>query len=256
MADLLQRLIKQQRQWSAAVDSNLPAYFRADGNSYFINTFFRKFLRRGQKVVDVGGGKQPILSAAEKQSLGLTVHGLDISANELASAPAGCYDATICADVTRYRGSSDADLVICQSLLEHVPSTQEAFAAIASMLKPDGLALVFAPSRNAVFARLNLMLPERLKRWLLFTIFPETRSAQGFASYYDRCTPREFEQMAHIVGLDAVERKLFYQSSYFSFFVPLHVLWRLWLVTFKALRGAQAAETFIYAFRKNATPHR
>ena len=150
-------------------------------------------LRSGQVVVDVGGGKQPLISAEQKHAFGLTVIGFDISAAELGAAPAGRYDECICADITDFRGTAQADIVICQALLEHVTSTERAFRTIGSLLKPGGLALIFAPSRNAVFARLNLLLPQRLKRAILFAVFPESRHAQGFVSYYDRCTPRDFE---------------------------------------------------------------
>lgn len=252
MKGLLQRFVAQQVSWSAAVDGLLPQSYRLDGNRFFIDSFYGRFLRSGQVVVDVGGGKQPLISAEQKRAFGLTVIGFDISAAELGAAPAGRYDECICADITDFRGTAQADIVICQALLEHVPSTERAFRAIGSLLKPGGLALIFAPSRNAVFARLNLLLPQRLKRAILFAVFPQTRHAQGFVSYYDRCTPRDFEAMARAANLEVVERHFFFRSAYFTFFVPLHVLWRLWVALFRGLRREQAAETFVYAFRKRA----
>ena len=39
--------------------------------------------------------------------------GLDIDADELARAPPGAYDETVCADITRHVGKGDADLVVC-----------------------------------------------------------------------------------------------------------------------------------------------
>src|SRR5262249_9719381 len=74
-----------------------------------------------------------------------------------------------------YRGSSEADLVICQAVLEHVADTGSAMSCIASMLKPGGVALLFIPSRNAAFARLNLALPSGFKRALLHGLYPSTR---------------------------------------------------------------------------------
>jgi 2-polyprenyl-6-hydroxyphenyl methylase/3-demethylubiquinone-9 3-methyltransferase len=156
----------------------------------------------------------------------------------------------IVADITKYRGNGDADLVICQALLEHVVDVGEALFAIASLLKPGGIALIFVPSRNALFARLNLVLPESLKRRLLFTLFPESRLGQGFRSYYNQCTPRDFRRILEQRGLKIVEERLYYESAYFTFLVPLHILWRIWLLTFYAFARDQAAETFSMAIRK------
>jgi 2-polyprenyl-3-methyl-5-hydroxy-6-metoxy-1,4-benzoquinol methylase len=229
----------------------LPTQFQVDGNRDFVDSFAPRHLGHAMRVYDVGSGRHPLLNAEQKARLGARVIGLDIDADELAAAPSGCYDEAVCADVRLYRGNSDGDLVICQALLEHVNGVDQAFHAIASMLKPGGTAIIFAPSRNAVFARLNLVLPADLKRRLLFTIFPKAREGQGFKSYYDRCTPADFRRLAREAGLEVTETVPYYTSSYFTFFFPLHVLWRLWVVGFRAAAGLQAAETFCMALRKD-----
>lgn len=252
---MLRAAIKSQFRISNSFDRLLPHAFQEDGNTVFRESFAPSYLSQlpaGSRIYDVGSGKHPLLSAEEKQRMGARVVGLDIDAGELARAPAGTYDEEICTDVTLYRGNSDGDLVICQALLEHVAGIEHAFYAMASTLKPGGLAILFVPSRNAVFARLNLVLPENLKRKILFAVFPHSRQGQGFKSYYDRCTPRDFRNLARQVGLDVVELRPFYNSGYFTFFAPLHVLWRAWIMAFKALAKEQAAETFCMALRK---PH-
>jgi hypothetical protein len=110
--------------------------------------------------------------------------------------------------------------------------------------------LVFVPSRNAVFARLNLLLPEKLKRYLLFAIFPQTRRDQGFRSFYDRCTPASFRVLASNHGLAVQDCRLYFCSMYFSFFAPLHVIWRLWIFLFMRINREAAAETFAMVFTK------
>ena len=102
------------------------------------------------------------MSAESKRRLGARVVGLDISQSAPDAAPAGAYDQVVCADLTAYQGRGDADFVICQTLMEHVTNVEQAFRALSSILKPGGGLLVFTPSRNAVFARLNLLLPEGL----------------------------------------------------------------------------------------------
>jgi len=79
-----------------------------------------------------------------------------------------------------FGGQGDADLIICQALLEHVKNVDQAFAAIASILKPGGLALIFVPSRNALYARLNLLLPQDLKRKSFMRFIPKPVSHKDF----------------------------------------------------------------------------
>lgn len=247
---LLRRFIESQQRLSSAFDRLLPADYSIDGNTDFLKSFAPQYLCIGQFAIDVGSGKHPYLRPAQKRDLKIHVTGLDISQDELDSAPPGTYDQSICADITKYVGNNDVDLVICQALLEHVPDVRAAFQSMASMLKPGGKAVLFVPSRNAVFARLNLILPEEVKRKILFAIFPAARQGQGFKSYYNRCTPDDFRQITGDVGLQVIAFRAYYVSSYFSFFFPLYFAWRIWVILFRWLLGDQAAETFCIALEK------
>lgn len=247
---MIRKFIDWNIRASRAFDQLLPAVYRVDGNSDFKKSFAPRWLKPNMRVVDIGGGKNPFISTDRKKSLAIHVTGVDISAQELERAPADAYDKTICGDISKSTGGGDADLCICQAVLEHVQDVEAAFVSIASFLKPGGVALIFVPSRNAVFARLNLLFPERLKRYLLFTIYPQTRRDQGFPSYYDRCTPAEFRAMAEHAGLEVKEAKYYYVSSYFTFFAPMHVLWRAWILLFRGAANEQAAETFCMALKR------
>ena len=228
--------------------------FRLDGNAHFIEEFAPRHLPAGAVVYDIGGGKQPLIPAAKKRALGLKVIGLDIDRQELARAPSGAYDQVICADIQTYRGVGDADMVICQAVLEHVRSQRAAMEGVFSALKPGGLAVVWIPCRNACYARMNLALPESLKTRILFTVFPKAEEAQGFPAYYDCCTPRQFRALiAEHQGL-IVDERYYFRSWYFSFFLPIYVLWRLWVQMFHFVAGEEACESFSLAFRKNSAP--
>jgi SAM-dependent methyltransferase len=248
----LRRLAEAQARWSARLDEALPAVYQADGNRDFLDRLVPRYLEAGAMVYDVGGGKNPVVDRGRKQRLGLTVAGIDIDASELAAAPEGSYDRTISADIAAHRGEGDGDLVICQALLEHVTDTGRALEAIAGLLKPGGRALIFVPCRNAVYARANLLLPQELKRRILFGIFPEMSRDHGFRAYYDRCTPGGIERNAARCGLEAERLLLYFRSDYFRFCFPLHAAWRAWVMLFRSVAGAQAAETFSFVFRKAA----
>ena len=247
---LLRRVIEWQTELSRSFDRLLPEDLRIDGNRDFLNRLVPEHLRSGDVVFDVGGGKNPVIGRERKTELRLQVIGLDIDASQLAAAPEGLYDRVVSADINRYRGIADADLVICQALLEHVPDTRCTLEAIASILKPGGRALIFVPSRNAAYARLNLILPEGLKRKILFGIFPAMKRDHGFPAYYDGCTPAILGENARACGLVTERRCIYFHSSYFTFCFPLHAVWRIWLLLFRFLAGAEAAETFAVVFRK------
>jgi 2-polyprenyl-6-hydroxyphenyl methylase/3-demethylubiquinone-9 3-methyltransferase len=209
-------------------------------------------LFEGAKVYDVGGGRRACIPLETKEKLSLRVVGLDISARELSLAPAGSYDQIVCADVTAYEGHADADIAICETLLEHVVDNELAFRALASIVKPGGLLLLFVPSRRAMFARLNVALPEELKRQVLFLLHPKSRGKQGFPAYYDRCTPGEFRELAARHGFFVEEERLYWRSEYFAFFAPLYMAWRGWVLASRAVLADDAAETFSLALRKPA----
>jgi SAM-dependent methyltransferase len=247
----MRMLIDSQVYLSHTFDKLLPEKYRIDGKEDYQHSLAQKYLKRNLKVYDVGGGKTPLIKPDLKKKLRITVVGIDIDKHELDRAPAESYDEAICADITQYRGNANADLVVCQTLLEHVKDVDKAFAAIASILKPGGVAAIFVPSKNAIYAKLSLILPEETKRYALYKVFPRKKGKQVFPSYYDRCTPRDIEIIAECHGLEIIEKRLYFTSSYFSFFFPAYFLWRIWILLFHFFAGDQAAETFSIAFRKN-----
>lgn len=249
----LAAVVRSQQWLCLQFDRIFPKEWRVDGRARFQSTLVRQHIGQQVTVYDVGGGRHPFFSAEEKRELGLRVVGLDISAAELRAAPAGCYDEIFFADITEFYGRGDADAVICQAVLEHVRNTDRALASIASVLKCGGKAVLFVPCRTALFARLNLLLPEDLKRKLLFTLFPQSQTSQGFLSYYDRCTPEEFEVMADSHGLKCEQLHRFYKSAYFSFLFPLYVAWRAWTLLARLVCGDRHCETFSMILRKAHT---
>jgi len=246
----LRALVRSQVALSGAFDGLLPKKFVLDGYLDFQGGFAPRFLAPGMLIYDVGGGKNPFINPQRKRELGLRVIGLDIDPLELAAAPQGSYDVTICEDIARYRGVGDGDVVVCAALLEHVRDTEAALAALHSILKPGGIALLFVPSRHAVYARLNLLIPHKLKQKILYAVFPETWRCQGFRAYYNRCTPYDLGVIARTLGFQAVDFKPYFFSSYFSFFFPFYALWRIWMLIFYCFSRDQAAETFSIALKK------
>lgn len=249
MMQLIQMFFRLNRNASRWLENRFPVNLTTDGNHNFRIDFARRHLRGG-KILDIGGGKQPFLDIEEKQKIGAHVTGLDISSSELQRAPRGAYDEIIVADICEYRGNGNADYVVCQALLEHVPDARGAIYAMASSLKSGGKVVAFLPCRNAPFARLNLLLPESWKRRILFFLYPKARHAQGFPAYYNECTPDRIGSLCQDAGLRIVELRRYYCSSYFQFFFPLQLLWRLWTLVVYGCEFGELCETFSFAAQK------
>ncbi|MDD5216776.1 MAG: methyltransferase domain-containing protein [Candidatus Omnitrophica bacterium] len=250
MISFMRRFVDFQMHLCNAFDRMLPEEYRVDGDNYFTSVVIPRYLKPKYRIYDLGGGKTPCLNLTQKKAAEIYIIGLDINQTELDRAEKGIYDETICADITSYQGNSDADLIICRALLEHVRNVDAAFKAIVSILKPGGCALIFVPSKNAIYARLNILLPEGIKRKILFTLFPMAENHQGFRSYYHKCTPKDFKKIVNQYGLEMIDRKCFFISSYFSFCFPIYLLWRLWIYIFRLIVGSQAAESFMVVLKK------
>jgi len=247
----LDSFVRWQFSLSRAFDRLLDERYRIDGCKDFVSNFVPRHARCRAEVWDVGGGRTP-LSAALKDGMEWTTVGLDIDLSELQEAPSGTYDRIVPADITRYRGEGSADMVICQSLLEHVENVEQALEGMATILKPGGLALLFVPSRFAVYTFLGRLCPEKLKRILLRRLVHRDVPFYPFPAYYDRCTPGEFAEMARRTGFELDQQQFYYASEYFMFLTPLHIAWRVWQIAARQLLKDQAAETFALCLRKRS----
>jgi 2-polyprenyl-6-hydroxyphenyl methylase/3-demethylubiquinone-9 3-methyltransferase len=115
--------------------------------------------------------------------------GLDISAHELAAAPAGSYDETFVADLLEPRPElmGRFDLVVSWQVLEHVDSLVSALDAIHLCLRSGGHLAAMLSGRWALFAVANRLIPRRIGVRLMGVMLgrdPET----VFPARYDRAT--------------------------------------------------------------------
>ena len=208
------------------------------------------FIKMGMKVADIGGGKKPFLKSEEVQSFGITYVGIDIDPKELQLAPPGVYSRTEVIDLTslpqNYR--PDFDLIICMNTLEHVQDADAAIGALVLMLKPGGTCHLKVPCRKALFARLNRLLGEQLKRRVLHYVFP-SKAGDGFPAFYDRATPGEYSAIIRAKGGQVETISVRYWSSYFSGIFPIYLIWRTFSV-FQLVFSDDYCETFGVIFRK------
>jgi 2-polyprenyl-6-hydroxyphenyl methylase/3-demethylubiquinone-9 3-methyltransferase len=246
---VIRKLISWNLRLSRACDRLIFKDFAIDGNGAF-NQLAPSMVKDGSRVADVGGGKTPFFPTEAVRQRELRVTGVDIDAAELDLAPLGAYADVIVSALEKCRGAEDHDIVIAQSVLEHVYDGREAMRGIASLLRPGGTVITFCPNRRAWFARLNVLLPEGLKRAILFAVFPSKRERQGFPAHYDGCTPAEMQENMRLAKIRPVEIKYYFVSSYFMFFAPLYLFWRLATYPLMRFWPHRYCETFIVVGRR------
>ena len=188
-------------------------------------------------VADIGGGANPLLSQAFVQEHGLDYSVLDISAEELAKAPAWCR--TLQVDITAPDAEFDArvqglhfDLVFSNMLMEHLRDGRQAHRNIHRILRPGGLSIHFFPVPNNLPLRVNKLAPERLSLALLRLAQP-TRDLKGrqgkFPAYYDLCGNPGARMTAvfDALGYDVVEHTGYIGHEYYARLPVLRDLERL-----------------------------
>jgi glycosyltransferase involved in cell wall biosynthesis len=161
MATVLRWFIEWNRsvaRWERGLIARIVPGCATDGPRDFQEHVLPGLLKPGQRVLDVGGGKNPAISLQRKQELCLHVVGLDVSEAELLQAPPGTYDVIVTGDVASVSIPGDYDLIFSRSVLEHVAEPRAAMANLAGVLAPGGVMAHVMPCRNAPFAILN--------RWL------------------------------------------------------------------------------------------
>lgn len=167
-----------------------------------------RILRSGaRRVLELGGGANPLLPLGFVQQHGLEYTVLDISETELAKAPAGYRK--VCGDI----GSASLelagleggyDLVFSKMLAEHVRNGEQMHRNVFRMLAPTGKAVHYFPTLYAPPFIINRIFPERLADRLLQWLEPgrERHGSKGkFPAYYSWCRGPTHRQLDRFRGL-------------------------------------------------------
>lgn len=171
------------------------------------------------RVMEIGGGRTPLLSAGEIASHGMTYTVNDISRRELSLAPPWTEKAHF--DITGplpdgCRGT--CDLLFSHMVLEHVPSGEAYYRNVFALLKEGGVSLTFYPTLYSPPFVINRLLPETMSRRLL-TWFFEDRTDDGipkFPARYSWChATRRAEERIRRIGFSHVRMVPFYGHGYF-----------------------------------------
>jgi SAM-dependent methyltransferase len=189
-------------------------------------------LREGVVILDVGSGRRPTIAPGERPARSRYL-GLDVSAEELAAAPAGSYDEVHVADAgTKVPDLVGAvDLIVSWQVLEHVESLAATLANFRSYLRLGGRMVGQLSGRYAAYAVLGRVVPYSVSVRLMQRLMgaePETK----FPTRYDRCYHAALERLLS----DWAEHTIiprYKGGAYFRFSRPLeraYLAYEDWLV--------------------------
>lgn len=171
------------------------------------------------RVCELGAGANPALGLHETNSRGLEYTLLDISAAELAKAPAGFrkVQADLCASQLELDGPYD--FVFSRMLLEHVTDARQFHANVWRMLRPGGVAFHFFPTLySPVFLANRLIRPAWSERLLRALAPRDPQREKKFAAYYQWCEGPSSRQIHRYgeLGYDVLAYQGFFGHGYYA----------------------------------------
>ena len=167
------------------------------------------------RILDVGGGAQPMFSVPYIQERKIDYTVLDISAEELALAPKE--HKKLVMDISESGAVFDEqyDFVFSRFMAEHVKDASRLHCNIFNGLLPGGMAVHFFPTVFAIPFVVNWLLPE----WLAILLLPKARRERGkFAAYYKWCvgpSRRAIERYERL-GYEVIEYSGFFGHGYYD----------------------------------------
>lgn len=171
----------------------LPARYGYRMQDVFLQ-HLRPLLAPGITILDVGAGRSPTLSQADRPA-GCRYLGLDVSGAELGAAGADAYAGTYVHDIVQPLPElRDVDLIISWQVLEHVSSLPLALANLHAMLRPGGTLLAQLSGSFAAFALAAQVMPHRLRVKAMARYLGHAEE-QKFPTRYDHCHARAIRKL-------------------------------------------------------------
>jgi SAM-dependent methyltransferase len=153
---------------------------------------FANACRRGgrARVLEIGGGRQPLFTPAEAAAAGIDLTVNDIDDRELSFGPSefahARFDIAGSIDPALHGGF---DVIISRMVMEHVRNAPKAWANMRQLLAPGGVAMAFHPTLFSPPFIVNWLIPEALSARALRLLFPNRHDGDypKFPALYELC---------------------------------------------------------------------
>lgn len=178
-----------------------------------------------QRLIEIGGGRDPLFDRSELNDLGVEMTVNDISPVELAALPEGyhtaCFD--VAGDISRVaHWRNSFDLAFSRMVFEHVADGQRAWTNLYELLAPGGVGLAFVPTLYSVPFVLNWLLPDSVAAAIVKLIYHHRTDKEDpvFPARYSWCfaDQERLQPMLKSIGFRDVAVIPFYGHGYYRFF--------------------------------------
>jgi SAM-dependent methyltransferase len=167
------------------------------------------------RLMEIGGGRSPLLTPAEAADAGIELTVNDIDANELARTPEP-FERALFDIAGEIHGSweDSFDLIISRMVFEYVRDAPRGWANMLRLLAPGGVAFAFYPTLNAPPYRL---MPEKLASRVRQRFFPERNDVGELSARYELCVAEtaKVEPMLRRLGYSEVLIAPFWGHGFF-----------------------------------------
>lgn len=203
------------------------------------------------RLLEVGGGRDPLLSQADVEQLNCQYTVNDIDAGELARAPEWTqrlHGDIAAPDLLAEETGTQFDVIFSKMVFEHVAHPEAAYRNTARMLAPGGVFINFIPTWYAPPFLLNWAMPANLSAALLRRSFPNRNEDEvpKFPAFYRWCTAtRQTQRRVQEAGFASCEVIPFYGHNYYKKVRPLQALSDR-LASVSDRRGWRALSTYAY----------
>jgi len=175
------------------------------------------------RLIEIGGGRDPLFDRAELKDLGADLTVNDIAPAELAflppDYPTACFDVVgDLSNIAQFRNKFD--LAFSRMVFEHVADGERAWANLYELLSPGGIALAFIPTLYSPPFVVNWLLPHKIAAAIVKTLQPKRRGDEDpvFPPVYSWCFANESRMSAMIsaIGYREVSVLPFYGHGYYD----------------------------------------
>jgi SAM-dependent methyltransferase len=202
------------------VDSDADGDWAIANYKRTVVEFQKKF--DAQRLVEIGGGRDPLFDIQEINQLGVNMTINDILPGELAVLPSGYRTARfdVAGDVTQlaeFRGKFD--LAFSRMVFEHVSDGKRAWENLFELLAPGGVALTYIPTLYAFPFVVNWLLPDKIAATIVKAIYKNRTDDEDpvFPARYSWCfTGSRLTRMLSAIGYSDVFVQPFYGHGYYK----------------------------------------